>query len=43
LNKIFERIQPPQPVSPNNPAASKLMSEPGKRNWYDVVDAAKSA
>jgi hypothetical protein len=43
LNNIFTRFQPPQPISPNNPAASKLMSQSGKRNWYDTVDGAKSA
>lgn len=43
LNNIFTRFQPPQPISPNNPAASKLMSQPGKRSWYDTVDGAKSA
>lgn len=43
LNNIFERFQPPQPVQPNNPAASKLMSQPGQRRWYDTVDGAKSA
>lgn len=43
LNNIFQRFQPPQPVAPNNPAASKIMSTSGKRNWYDTVDGAKSA
>lgn len=43
LNNIYARFQPPQPVESNNPAASKIMSQPGKRSWYDTVDGAKSA
>lgn len=43
LNNIFTRFQPPQPITPNNPAASKLMSQPGNRGWYKEVDGAKSA
>jgi hypothetical protein len=40
LANLYSRFMPPQPVTPNNPAASKLMSQPGKRSWYDAVDAA---
>ena len=43
LNNIFKRFSPPEPVLQNHPAASKLMSEPGKRAWYDRVDTPVSA
>lgn len=43
LHNLYERFREPEPVTPNNPAASKLMSEPGQRRWYDVVDVPQSA
>jgi hypothetical protein len=38
LNNLYKTLAEPEPVTPNDPASSKMMSAQGGRDWYGSVD-----